>query len=113
AARLEALLGRPVAALEAITGPDVESKVASMENGDVVLLENLRFDPREEANDPTFARELAGLADLYVNDAFGAAHRAHASTEGVTHHLPASLGLLMQREVDALSALLHDPGHPF
>jgi phosphoglycerate kinase len=84
-----------------------------MQDGDVVLLENLRFDPREEANDPAFARELAALADLYVNDAFGAAHRAHASTEGVAHLLPASLGLLMQREIDALSALLEEPGHPF
>ena len=111
--RLESLLNQPVTALDAITGSEVEEKVSSLRNGDVVLLENLRFDPREEANDEAFARELAVLADLYVNDAFGAAHRAHASTEGVAHHLPASLGLLMQREVDALSALLADPGHPF
>jgi phosphoglycerate kinase len=113
AERLASLLGKPVTALDATTGPDVEATVSGMQDGDVVLLENLPFDPREEANDPAFARELAALADLYVNDAFGAAHRAHASTEGVAHLLPASLGLLMQREIDALSALLEEPGHPF
>jgi phosphoglycerate kinase len=113
AARLESLLGRSVTAQSEITGAAVVASVSAMQDGDVALLENLRFDPREESNDPVFARELAALADLYVNDAFGAAHRAHASTEGVAHLLPASLGLLMQREVDALSALLDDPGHPF
>ncbi len=113
AARLETLLGQPVTALGAITGRDVESRIGAMRDGDVVLLENLRFDPREEANDSEFSQELADLADLYVNDAFGAAHRAHASTEGVAHLLPASLGLLIQREVDALSALMDAPGHPF
>lgn len=113
AARLETLLGQPVTSLGAITGRDVESRIGAMRDGDVVLLENLRFDPREEANDSEFSQELADLADLYVNDAFGAAHRAHASTEGVAHLLPASLGLLIQREVDALSALMDAPGHPF
>jgi phosphoglycerate kinase len=113
AARLESLLGRSVSAQSEITGAAVEASVSAMQDGDVVLLENLRFDPREESNDPEFARELAALADLYVNDAFGAAHRAHASTEGVAHLLPASLGLLMQRELEALSALLDAPGHPF
>jgi phosphoglycerate kinase len=84
-----------------------------MNDGDIVLLENLRFDPREEANDETLATELAALADLYVNDAFGTAHRAHASTEGVAHLLPAYTGFLMHAEIDALSRLLTDPAHPF
>jgi phosphoglycerate kinase len=113
AARLAELIGHPVVAAREIVGPDVEREVAGLNDGDVLLLENLRFDPREEANDPAFASELASLADLYVNDAFGAAHRAHASTEGVAHVLPAHLGLLMQREVDVLSRLLDAPERPF
>ena len=83
------------------------------ESGRLRMLENLRFDPREEQNDPEFAAELAGLADLYVNDAFGAAHRAHASTEGVAHLLPSAAGLLLQSELDAFAKLLDDPAHPF
>lgn len=94
-------------------GPGVQVAVDKLRPGDLLLLENLRFHAGEEANDPEFARALAGLADLYVNDAFGAAHRAHASTEGITHALPAVAGLLMEREVDALSRLLHRPGRPF
>jgi phosphoglycerate kinase len=111
--RLSELLGRPVTQLPEITGDKVAQAIDGMSNGDVVLLENLRFDPREEKNDASLARELANLADLYVNDAFGAAHRAHASTEGVAHHLPAYLGLLMQEEIDALSGLLESPERPF
>lgn len=111
--RLSELLGRPVKQLPEITGDKVAKAIDDMSNGDVVLLENLRFDPREEKNDASLARELASLADLYVNDAFGAAHRAHASTEGVAHHLPAYLGLLMQEEIDALSGLLESPERPF
>jgi len=84
-----------------------------MHNGDVVLLENLRFHPEEEANDPAFARALASLADLYVNDAFGTAHRAHASTVGVTRFLPAVAGLLMEKELTYLSRALEDPRRPF
>jgi len=87
--------------------------VEKLRPGDLLLLENLRFHAAEEANDPEFAAELASLADIYVNDAFGAAHRAHASTEGITHHLPAVAGLLMEREVDALSRLLKRPAKPF
>jgi len=113
AQRLAELLGQPVSALRDITGPDVSSTIEEMSGGDVVLLENLRFDPREERNDPALARELAGLADLYVNDAFGTAHRAHASTEGVARLVPAYLGILMQSEIEALSRLLDAPGHPF
>jgi phosphoglycerate kinase len=91
----------------------VQVAVDKLRPGDVLLLENLRFHAAEEANAPEFAAALASLADLYVNDGFGAAHRAHASTEGITHHLPAVAGLLMEREVDALSRLLHRPARPF
>jgi phosphoglycerate kinase len=94
-------------------GPGVQVAVDKLRPGDLLLLENLRFHAAEEANDPDFAKSLASLADLYVNDAFGAAHRAHASTEGITHHLPAVAGLLMEREVDALSRLLTRPARPF
>ena len=81
--------------------------------GEVFLLENTRFHPEEEKNDPTFAKELASLADLYVNDAFGSAHRAHASTEGVTHYLPAVAGFLMEKELAYLGRALSTPQHPF
>ena len=100
-------------AVPEIIGPAVDDAVADLRSGDVLLLENLRFDPREEKNDPEFAQALANLADLYVNDAFGAAHRAHASTEGIAHHLPAYAGLLMLTELDALGRLLDGPDRPF
>jgi phosphoglycerate kinase len=99
--------------MSSITGPDVIEAVDSMHDGDVILLENLRFDPGEEANDADFCNQLADLADLYVNDAFGAAHRAHASTVGVANDLPAYMGLLMEHEIDTLSRLLESPEHPF
>ncbi|MDQ3225136.1 MAG: phosphoglycerate kinase, partial [Chloroflexota bacterium] len=111
--RLAELIDRPVATLAETTGPSVSAVADRMADGDLVLLENLRFDLREEANDPSFARELAELADLYVNDAFGAAHRAHASTKGVAHLRPAFMGLLMQAEIDALTKLLDEPARPF
>ncbi len=113
AERLSQLLGRPVRMTGDALGPGVQVAVDKLRGGDLLMLENLRFHAAEEANDPDFAASLAGLADLYVNDAFGAAHRAHASTEGITHHLPAVAGLLMEREVDALSRLLHRPAKPF
>lgn len=113
AQRLSELLRVPVTKLADCIGPDVVRAVAQMYNGDVVLLENLRFHPEEEANDPAFARALASLADLYVNDAFGTAHRAHASTVGVTHFLPAVAGLLMEKELTYLSRALEDPRRPF
>jgi phosphoglycerate kinase len=113
AERLSELLGRPVRMTGDALGPGVQVAVDKLRPGDLILLENLRFHAAEEANDPDFAKEIAGLADLYVNDAFGAAHRAHASTEGITHHLPAVAGLLMEREVDALSRLLEKPVKPF
>jgi phosphoglycerate kinase len=111
--RLSQLLGRPVRMTGDALGPGVQVAVEKLRPGDLLLLENLRFHAAEEANDPEFATALAGLADLYVDDAFGAAHRAHASTEGIAHHLPAVAGLLMEREVDALSKLLHRPPRPF
>ena len=111
--RLGQLLGRPVRMTGDAIGPGVQVAVDKLRGGDMLMLENLRFHAEEEANDPDFARALAGDLDLYVNDAFGAAHRAHASTEGITHHLPAVAGLLMEREVDALSRLLVKPAKPF
>ncbi len=111
--RLSQLLGRPVRMTGDALGPGVQVAVDKLRAGDLLLLENLRFHAAEEANDPEFAAALASLADLYVDDAFGAAHRAHASTEGITHHLPAVAGLLMEREVDALSRLLERPVKPF
>ncbi len=113
AKRLQELLARPVAYATDCVGPDVSHAVATLQNGDVLLLENLRFHPEEEANDPQFAKRLASLADVYVNDAFGTAHRAHASTEGITHYLPSVAGLLMKKEIAALSGLLTSPAHPF
>jgi phosphoglycerate kinase len=111
--RLSQLLGRPVRMTGDALGPGVQVAVDKLRPGDLLMLENLRFHAEEEANDPDFAKALAESADLYVNDAFGAAHRAHASTEGITHHLPAVAGLLMEREVDALSRLLQKPERPF
>ena len=113
AERLGQLLGRPVAALDDCIGPSVERRVAALQDGDVALLENLRFHPEEEANDPAFAKALARLGDLYVNDAFGTAHRAHASTAGVAAFLPAVSGFLMERELEYLGRVLAKPEHPF
>jgi phosphoglycerate kinase len=113
ATRLEEILGRQVPLLPDCVGPEVEAAAAALKPGDTVLLENLRFHPEEEANDPEFARRLAGLADVYVNDAFAAAHRAHASTEGIAHYLhPAAAGLLMARELEALGRIFDRPERP-
>jgi phosphoglycerate kinase len=111
--RLAQLLGRPVRMTGDALGAGVQVAVEKLRPGDLLLLENLRFHAAEEANDPGFAEALAAFADVYVNDAFGAAHRAHASTEGITHHLPAVAGLLMEAEVSALSRLLEKPAKPF
>jgi len=111
--RLASLLGRPVRCLSECVGPQVEGVVGGMKPGDVVLLENLRFHPEEEKNDPGFARSLAQLADIYVNDAFGTAHRAHASTAGVAAYLPAVSGFLMEKELEFLGKALADPARPF
>ncbi len=113
AARLAELLGRPVATAGDCVGPEVEAAAKVLAPGEVLLLENLRFHAEETANDPAFAARLAALAEVFVNDAFGTAHRAHASTEGVAHLLPAVAGLLMVRELEMLGALLGAPARPF
>ncbi len=112
-ARLQELLGRPVPLLPDCAGPEVEAAAAALGPGDVALLENLRFHAEEEANDPAFARQLAALADVYVDDAFAAAHRAHASIEGIAHFLhPAAAGLLMAAELEALGRIFERPERP-
>ena len=113
AGRLSELLGAPVAFADDCVGPDAAAVVDGLAEGAVCLLENLRYHAEEETNDAAFAGQLALLGDVYVNDAFGAAHRAHASTEGVAHLLPAYAGLLMEREVEVLTGLLEAPEHPF
>lgn len=110
---LSKLLGKPVIYVKEIVGPAVEAKVKAMKPCDVMLIENLRFTPGEEANDPSFAKQLANLADVYVDDAFAAAHRAHASISGITKFLPAYAGLLMEKEVNTLGKILENPDHPF
>jgi phosphoglycerate kinase len=111
---LAKLLGAPVAFADDCVGPAAEQAVAALAPGGVLLLENLRFHAAEEANDPAFAKQLAALADLYVNDAFGSAHRAHASTEGITRFVPqAASGFLMKKELDYLGGALADPKRPF
>ena len=112
AAALGEVLARPVAFADDCVGPEARAAVAAMQDGDVLVLENTRFHPGEEANDPAFAAELASVADLFVNDAFSAAHRAHASTEGVARRLPTYAGRLMQAELDALDAALGAPRRP-
>lgn len=111
--RLTALLDQPVVALRDCVGPEVESAVAAMNGGDIVLLENLRFHPEEKKDDPAFAEELASLAEIYVNDAFGASHRAHASVVGVPEHLPAVAGLLLEKEIGTFTRILQAPERPF
>jgi phosphoglycerate kinase len=109
---LEEVLERPVAFAGDCIGPAAEAAVKALKDGQILLLENVRFHPEEEKNDPAFAKALAALGDLYVNDAFSTAHRAHASTEGIAHHLPAYAGRLMQAELEALSAALEAPKRP-
>ncbi len=114
AEHLSQLLGKPVAFSEDCIGEEAKAKVASLTDGDVLLLENLRFHKEEEKNDDEFARELASLCDVYVNDAFGTAHRAHASTVGITKYVKqAAAGLLMEKELDYLGRVVHNPEHPF
>lgn len=111
--RLSQLLGKEVAMTHDCIGPEVEEAVAGMKDGDVLLLENVRFHPGEEKNDPAFARALARLADIYVNNAFGALHRSHASIVGITAYLPAVAGLLVERELEVLGEILASPPRPF
>jgi phosphoglycerate kinase len=112
ATRLSELLNMPVTMADDVVGPSARAIAANLQPGEVALLENVRFEPGEEANDPGLARKLAALADVYVNDAFGAAHRAHASTEAVAHLLPSAAGLLMEHELAALGKVLDNPAKP-
>jgi phosphoglycerate kinase len=114
AARLSQLLGKPVTFATDCVGPEVEAQAAALKDGEVLLLENLRFHPEEEKNDPEFSRRLAALAEVYVNDAFGSAHRAHASTEGITRYLsPCAAGLLMEKELEYLGKAVENPERPY
>ncbi len=113
ARRLAQLLGQPVGMATDCIGPEVEKQVDSLTSRDVLLLENLRFHADEEAGEASFARALARLGDIFVNDAFGTSHRAHASIVGITRHLPAVAGLLLEKEVDTLGGILENPAHPF
>lgn len=113
AKKLANLLNKEVKKVDDCIGKDVEKAVADLKDGDVLVLENSRFYPGEKKNDPEFAKQLASLADIYVNDAFGAAHRAHATTVGVTEYLPSAAGFLMQRELNALGEVMENPASPF
>ncbi|MCF7871081.1 MAG: phosphoglycerate kinase [Candidatus Omnitrophica bacterium] len=113
AKRLSQLIGKPVKMADDCVGQKVKGEVDALEPGEVILLQNLRFHPQEKANDQGFAKELASLADLYVNDAFGTAHRAHASTEGVTHFLDSAAGFLIDKEINYFQKVLTDPKPPF
>jgi phosphoglycerate kinase len=113
ARRLSELINKPVKALKDCIGPQVESAVSRLKDGEVALLENLRFYPQEEANDPDFAQSLSRLADVYVDDAFGACHRAHTSIVGIAQYLPAVSGLLLEKELETLTGLMTNPGRPF
>ena len=114
AQRLAELINNPLRFADDCVGPDVKQKVAGLRDGEALLLENLRFHPEEEANDPAFAKELASIADIYVNDAFGTAHRAHASTAGVAEFIPVrAAGFLMEKELRALGDALNNPARPF
>jgi triosephosphate isomerase (TIM) len=113
AARLSELLGKQVALAADVVGDDAKAKVASLKDGEVLMLENVRFHKEEEKNDPAFAKELASLAEIYVNDAFGTAHRAHASTAGLADYLPAVCGFLIKKELDFLGKALANPARPF
>ncbi|MCD6452835.1 MAG: phosphoglycerate kinase [Dehalococcoidales bacterium] len=113
AQHLSRILGRPVKVARQSIGPEVQKAVAELKEGDILLLENIRFYPEEEQNDTSFAHALASLADIYVNDAFGTSHRTHASVVGVTKYLPSVAGLLLKKEIETLGNLLQNPDHPF
>ena len=113
AARISELLGKDVIMAKDVVGEDAKAKAAALKSGEVMLLENVRFHAEEEKNDPEFAKQLASLAEIYVNDAFGTAHRAHASTAGVADYLPAVCGFLIQKEIDVMGKALDEPDRPF
>jgi len=112
-AHLSGLLGKPVAFANDCVGPIAEAAAKALKPGEILVLENTRFHPEEEKNDPELAKKMASMADIYVNDAFGSAHRAHASTEGVAHYLPAVAGFLMEKEIQYLGQAIANPKHPF
>ncbi|MYL61905.1 phosphoglycerate kinase [Bacillus hwajinpoensis] len=111
--RLSDLIGKTVTKTDAVYGEEVDRAIADLEDGDLLLIENVRFEAGEEKNDEELAKKFAAMADLYVNDAFGAAHRAHASTEGIAHHIPAVAGFLMEKELEVLGSALTEPSRPF
>ena len=113
AKRLSELLGKEVKMAKDVIGEDAKKLASELKDGDVMLLENVRYHKEEKKNDPAFAKELASLAEVYVNDAFGAAHRAHASTAGVADYLPAACGYLMQKEIEVMGGALANPKRPF
>ena len=113
AKRLSELLGKDVALAADVVGPDAQAKATALKDGEVLLLENVRFHKEEEKNDPAFAKQLASLAEIYVNDAFGTAHRAHASTAGVADYLPAVCGYLIEKEISVMGGALNNPTRPF
>jgi len=113
AKRLSELLGKPVKMLKDCVGNEVKAAVSAMSEGDIIMLENLRFHKEEEKNDPAFAKELASLGDIFVNDAFGTCHRAHASTEGITHYLESVSGFLVEKEIEYFQKVLTNPERPF
>ena len=113
AVRLSELIGRPVVLAADVIGPDAKTKAAALKEGEILMLENVRFHKEEEKNDPAFAKELAGLAEIYVNDAFGTAHRAHASTAGIAAYLPAVCGFLIKKEIEVMGKALSNPERPF
>ncbi|WP_347548838.1 phosphoglycerate kinase [Pseudalkalibacillus hwajinpoensis] len=111
--RLSNLIGKTVTKTDAVYGEEVDRAIADLQDGELLLIENVRFEAGEEKNDEELAKKFAAMADLYVNDAFGAAHRAHASTEGIAHHIPAVAGFLMEKELEVLGNALSDPSRPF
>src|SRR5690606_19693035 len=111
--RLAELIGKDVKKADEAHGESVKAQIAELNEGDILLLENVRFYPGEEKNDPELAKAFAELADVYVNDAFGAAHRAHASTEGIAKYLPSAAGFLMDKELEVLGKALSNPERPF
>lgn len=113
AVRISELLGKPIIFANDVIGPDAKAKAAALKDGDVMLLENVRFHAEEEKNDPAFTKELASMADIFVNDAFGTAHRAHASTTGLADYLPAVCGFLIEKEISIMGAALKNPARPF
>lgn len=113
AARLSELLGKPVEMAKDVVGQDAKAKAAALKDGELLMLENVRFEPGETKNDPALAKDFASLADVFVNDAFGSAHRAHASTAGVADYIPAVCGYLIQKEITIMGKALSDPKRPF